>query len=197
MWQSPGSSEICEKRTNALTNCSEKLGDCHTSLRTGSQWQFYFSAANTNLSAWSARVEKKHTAKAVCHLVKLYCGKAKSTAPLRGARKAAVSQFDQSLYSKDYFYYSYWPFHKFMPQRHIRFIVTNLYNWAFNSINKATEVANRITRFSAFDPAVRMALAGKPRRSVVSCFGKTLSNWDWIHYSISEPDVNIFCSKTE
>ena len=52
--------------------------------------------------------QKKHTAKfAVCRLVKLYRGQAPFTAPLWDAGRAAVSQFDQSLYSKDYFYYSY------------------------------------------------------------------------------------------
>ena len=28
-WQSPGYSEMSEKRTNALTNRPELLGDCH------------------------------------------------------------------------------------------------------------------------------------------------------------------------
>ena len=36
-WQSPYISGIYEKRTNALTNRPELLGDCHTSVRAGSQ----------------------------------------------------------------------------------------------------------------------------------------------------------------
>ena len=31
-WQSPGYSEMSEKRTNALTNRPELLGDCHDHL---------------------------------------------------------------------------------------------------------------------------------------------------------------------
>ena len=31
-WQSPGYSEMSEKRTNALTNRPELLGDCHDPL---------------------------------------------------------------------------------------------------------------------------------------------------------------------
>ncbi len=37
VWQSPGYSGIFGKQTNALTNRPELLGDCHTSVRAGSQ----------------------------------------------------------------------------------------------------------------------------------------------------------------
>lgn len=47
----------------------------------------------------------------------------------------------ESLYSKDYFYYSYWPFHKFGCWKQPGFKWPTYKTWAFNSINKATEVA--------------------------------------------------------
>ena len=37
VWQSPGYSGMLGKRANALTNRPELLGDCHTSVRAGSQ----------------------------------------------------------------------------------------------------------------------------------------------------------------
>ena len=48
-WQSPGYSEMSEKRTNALTNCPELLGDCHDQSADWSRNDSSNERSNTNL----------------------------------------------------------------------------------------------------------------------------------------------------
>ena len=50
-WQSPGYSEMSEKRTNALTNRPELLGDCHDQCAHWSRNDSSNERANTNLSS--------------------------------------------------------------------------------------------------------------------------------------------------
>ena len=49
-WQSPEYSEMSEKRTNALTNRPELLGDCHDQSADWSRNDSSNERANTNLS---------------------------------------------------------------------------------------------------------------------------------------------------
>ena len=49
-WQSPYISEMSEKRTNALTNRPELLGDCHDQCAHWSRNDSSNERANTNLS---------------------------------------------------------------------------------------------------------------------------------------------------
>ena len=49
-WQSPGYSEMSEKRTNALTNPPELLGDCHDQSADWSRNDSSIYVVNNNLS---------------------------------------------------------------------------------------------------------------------------------------------------
>ena len=53
-WQSPGYSEMSEKRTNALTNRPELLGDCHDQSADWSRNDSSNERANNNLSIRAA-----------------------------------------------------------------------------------------------------------------------------------------------
>lgn len=85
----------------------------------------------------------------------------------------------ESLYSKDYFYYSYWPFHKFGCWKQPGFKWPTYKTWAFNSINKATEVATAHGAVCGIRPGCPYGLG----RRAWHGGGRILLRKDSVHHS--------------